>query len=156
MAKFAAFALLALVRVAIAIPAYQSLGGLSQREVDLFIRQNPPVVIPNPPGPLVDDGIRMVNDADHPFIAPGPNDMRGPCPGLNTLASHGYLPRNGIATPGQLVDAIQEGFNLGNNFAKFLVYQGFLINGNPLTNLISIGGKSPLTGPDPPAPAIVG
>ncbi|KIJ46092.1 hypothetical protein M422DRAFT_77770, partial [Sphaerobolus stellatus SS14] len=25
-----------------------------------------------------------------------------------------------------------------------------------LTNLISIGGKSPLTGPDPPAPAIVG
>lgn len=25
-------------------------------------------------------------------------DVRGPCPGLNTLANHGYLPRNGVAT----------------------------------------------------------
>jgi hypothetical protein len=27
--------------------------------------------------------------------APGPGDIRGPCPGLNTLANHGFLPRNG-------------------------------------------------------------
>ena len=25
----------------------------------------------------------------NPHIAPGPNDRRGPCPGLNTLANHG-------------------------------------------------------------------
>lgn len=25
------------------------------------------------------------------WVAPGPNDSRGPCPGLNTLANHGYL-----------------------------------------------------------------
>lgn len=24
--------------------------------------------------------------------APGPNDIRGPCPGLNALANHGYFP----------------------------------------------------------------
>ena len=26
---------------------------------------------------------------------PGPNDIRGPCPGLNALANHGFLPRDG-------------------------------------------------------------
>jgi Peroxidase, family 2 len=30
------------------------------------------------------------------FIAPGPNDKRGPCPGLNAAANHGFLPRSGI------------------------------------------------------------
>lgn len=25
-------------------------------------------------------------------------DVRGLCPGLNTLANHNYLPRNGVAT----------------------------------------------------------
>ncbi|KAK8137878.1 Cloroperoxidase [Apiospora sp. TS-2023a] len=27
---------------------------------------------------------------------PGPGDVRGPCPGLNTLANHGFLPRDGL------------------------------------------------------------
>ncbi|KAF5354419.1 hypothetical protein D9758_010764 [Tetrapyrgos nigripes] len=31
----------------------------------------------------------------HQWKAPGPNDLRGPCPGLNTLANHGFLPRDG-------------------------------------------------------------
>lgn len=34
----------------------------------------------------------------HAFKAPGPNDLRGQCPGLNAAANHGFLPRNGIAT----------------------------------------------------------
>jgi len=25
-------------------------------------------------------------------------DVRGACPGLNALANHGYMPRNGIAS----------------------------------------------------------
>ncbi|KIJ50399.1 hypothetical protein M422DRAFT_245664 [Sphaerobolus stellatus SS14] len=72
----------------------------------------------------------------------GPNDIRGPCPALKTLASHGYLSRSGL--------------NLGNDFGKFLVYQAFLMNGNRLTNLVSIGIKTPETGLDPPKPALVG
>lgn len=28
--------------------------------------------------------------------APGPGDIRGPCPGLNALANHGYFPHNGV------------------------------------------------------------
>ena len=39
------------------------------------------------------------------FQAPGPNDSRGPCPGLNLLANYGYLPRNGYVNFGQVVDA---------------------------------------------------
>ena len=27
-------------------------------------------------------------DTAHAFEAPGPNDIRGPCPGLNTMANH--------------------------------------------------------------------
>ncbi|KAL0571572.1 Aromatic peroxygenase [Marasmius crinis-equi] len=82
--------------------------------------------------------------------------MRGPCPGLNTLASHGYLPRNGIATPAQIINATALGFNMENGIARFVTYAAFLVDGNPITNLMSIGGKSTLTGEDPPEPAIVG
>ena len=45
---------------------------------------------------------------------------------------------------------------MGNDIAVFVTYGAFLVDGNPLTNLLSIGGKSSLTGPDPPQPAIVG
>lgn len=30
-----------------------------------------------------------------PWAAPGPGEIRGPCPGLNTLANHGYIDRTG-------------------------------------------------------------
>ena len=33
---------------------------------------------------------------EHVWVAPGPNDLRGPCPGLNALANHGYFPHSGI------------------------------------------------------------
>lgn len=45
---------------------------------------------------------------------------------------------------------------MGNGLAKFLTYASFLVDGNPITNLVSIGGKSKLTGEDPPKPAIIG
>ena len=48
------------------------------------------------------------------------------------------------------------GFNMGNDLAVFLTYAAMLVDGNQITNLLSIGGKSSKTGPDPPKPAIVG
>ena len=42
-----------------------------------------------PPGPLQDTSAKLVNDENHPWKPLEPGDMRGPCPGLNTLASHG-------------------------------------------------------------------
>ncbi|KIJ22802.1 hypothetical protein M422DRAFT_39919 [Sphaerobolus stellatus SS14] len=158
MVKFVTFLLLTIVRLAVAFPAYDSIAGLSEREINKYITRNGVAEIPNPPLPLPkgQDGLKLVNDPAHPFIAAGPNDIRGPCPALNTLASHGYLPRNGVARPDQIITAVMEGLNLGNDFAKFLCYQAFLMNGNPLTNLMSIGMKTPLTGQDPPKPALVG
>jgi len=35
---------------------------------------------------------------EHEFQPPNfkNGDQRGPCPGLNALANHGYIPRNGV------------------------------------------------------------
>lgn len=41
-------------------------------------------------------------------------------------------------------------------FGSFVTWAAFLVDGNLLTNLVSLGPKSNETGPDPPAPAIVG
>ncbi|KAJ7252257.1 Chloroperoxidase [Mycena rebaudengoi] len=100
-----------------------------------------------------DTGLKKIPDAAHPFIAPGPNDQRGPCPGMNTLANHGYIPRNGIATFEQITLAQVEAFNLEINFAAFLVAANMLMRGNPFVNKISIGGVSPLV---PPLPGHIG
>ncbi|KAH6905861.1 Chloroperoxidase, partial [Coprinopsis sp. MPI-PUGE-AT-0042] len=119
-----------------------------------------------PPGPAF-TGAKLVHDAAHPFIAPGPGDQRGPCPGLNTLANHGnrarlmyddiqYIPRNGVATPEQIIIGAQEGLNMAPSAARGATYSGHILNGNLEYDLLSIGGKTPLTGPDPPAPAQVG
>lgn len=157
MARFAALLSLILAANTLALPQYESLAGLSERELeDILPRLN--IVKPQPPpGPLSDTSAKLVNDKAHPWrpLIPG-IDIRGPCPGLNTLASHGYLPRNGVATPAQIVNAVQEGFNMGNDLAVFVTYAAFLVDGNPLTNLMSIGGKTIFTGIDPPKPAIVG
>ena len=72
-----------------AFPAYESLAGLSVEERNLIIstlhsRQAEP-----PPGPLNDTSAKLVNDEGHPWKPLRPGDIRGPCPGLNTLASHG-------------------------------------------------------------------
>ncbi|EEB97921.1 hypothetical protein MPER_02663, partial [Moniliophthora perniciosa FA553] len=54
--------------------------------------------------------------SQHSLQAPGPDDARGPCPGLNTLANHGFLPRDGknITIPIVLQGAV-DGFNVQND-----------------------------------------
>ncbi|KAF8801693.1 Cloroperoxidase [Phlegmacium glaucopus] len=152
------FAVVALVcaSVVLSFPSHGSLAGLSPEELERIIPTLEPRAAEPPPGPLRDTSAKLVNDEEHPWEPLQPGDIRGPCPGLNTLASHGWLPRNGIATPAQIVNAVQEGFNMDNDFAVFVTYAAFLVDGNLVTNLVSIGGKSPQTGPDPPQPAIVG
>ncbi|KAJ6551184.1 Cloroperoxidase [Mycena capillaripes] len=66
---------------------------------------------------------------NHQWIAPTATDVRSPCPGLNTLANHGYLPRNGrnISIPTILQAAFDE-FNIGPDLiiqaAKFGLLSG--------------------------------
>lgn len=42
-----------------------------------------------------------------------------------------------------------------NNLAIFTCYSAFLVNGNLVTDKLSIGQKTAKTGPDPPKPATV-
>ncbi|KAI1332916.1 Cloroperoxidase [Xylariaceae sp. FL0255] len=50
-----------------------------------------------------------------------PSDTRGVCPMLNTLANHGYLPRNGRnISKNQTVDALHSALNLAPSFGEFL------------------------------------
>ncbi|KAJ6492201.1 Cloroperoxidase, partial [Mycena sanguinolenta] len=53
-------------------------------------------------------------DSNHQWIAPTATDVRSPCPGLNTLANHGYLPRSGmnLSIP-MMLQAALDGFNVG-------------------------------------------
>jgi hypothetical protein len=79
--------------VLIAIPFVHSflaqqwftLAGLTQEQLNDIIPKLHVAPPENPPGPLNDTSAKLVDDRDHPWIPPAPNDMRGPCPGLNTL-----------------------------------------------------------------------
>lgn len=51
-------------------------------------------------------------DGEHAFVAPGPNDQRGPCAGLNAAANHGYLPHDGVATYETVQTGLWEAFGL--------------------------------------------
>lgn len=45
---------------------------------------------------------------------------------------------------------------MGNDLATLVTFGAHLVDGNQLTNLLSIGGKTSATGAAPAAPAIVG
>ncbi|KAH8885374.1 putative chloroperoxidase [Thozetella sp. PMI_491] len=56
----------------------------------------------------------------------GPTDSRSPCPGLNTLANHGFLPHDGRnITISQFVDAISKGFGFDDSVGQFLATTAF-------------------------------
>ncbi|KAI0310618.1 Chloroperoxidase [Amylostereum chailletii] len=64
----------------------------------------------------------------HQYIPPTSQDSRCPCPALNTLANHGYLPRSGRnITPSALASALHLAFGLTHALAYFLAYVGFFI-----------------------------
>jgi hypothetical protein len=48
----------------------------------------------------------------HAFVEAGPNDLRGPCPGLNALANHNYIPHHGVVSVEQAILASNEGTSL--------------------------------------------
>ena len=89
---FIGFSALTFVSVVTGFPAYGSLAGLSIEERDLIISSLQVRQAGPPPGPLNDTSAKLVNDKDHPWEPLQPGDIRGPCPGLNTLASHGVSP----------------------------------------------------------------
>jgi len=62
------------------------------------------------------------------------------CPGLNAAANHNFLPRDGIATFAELVDAQQNVYNVGYDLATLLAALGLtLTDGDLVTEKLSIG-----------------
>ena len=52
------------------------------------------------------------------YAAPGPGDVRSPCPGLNTLANHGFIHRDGRnMTVPHLINGLDAGLNMGVDFS---------------------------------------
>lgn len=79
----------------------------------------------------------------HQFIAPKPSDRRGPCPGLNAAANHGYLPRSGVMTTGQTIRGLGQAFGMGADLAAGLAVLGIVLEGDPIAGTWSIGGPYP-------------
>lgn len=85
-----------------AVAAFPGMGGLRERQSipTLPLSQNE-----GNSGPIDsltfdpnDQYVDVTPGSEHEFQSPGPNDKRGPCPGLNAAANHGFLPRSGITT----------------------------------------------------------
>ena len=109
---------------------------------DMDKRQNPPLLIPTV-------GKKLIPDANHPFQAPSATAQRGPCPGLNLMANHGYLNREGITSFQELAYAQQEVMGWAVDLATFLAAIAIALDGNPITNKVSIGGPDKRVGTIP-------
>lgn len=101
----------------------------------------------------------------HQYQDPGPNDKRGPCPGLNAAANHDFLPRNGrpniqqskpplLIYPSLLhfspkrsrlmnliaVNGLAAAYGFGHEFAAALAVIAIALTGDPIGQRWSIGG----------------
>ncbi|KAJ3721324.1 Chloroperoxidase [Lentinula guzmanii] len=91
---------------------------------------------------------RVSTTGQHAFAPPGPGDFRGPCPGLNAMANHGYIPRKGIATIEEFVQGTYKVFGMGEDLAFLLSTYGAVIDGGMLPLSFSIGtGEDSILGP---------
>jgi len=62
----------------------------------------------------------------HEYQAPGPGDLRSPCPFLNTLANHGYVNRDGrYISWSAAAKGIHEGYNFTWFQSYFIASAGF-------------------------------
>ncbi|KAL1631274.1 putative Chloroperoxidase [Diplodia seriata] len=71
-------------------------------------------------------------DSVHYWAPGGPNDFRGPCPMMNTLANHGFLPRDGRnITKANAIRALGDGLNFDAALATIMWEQAIIANPEP-------------------------
>ena len=90
-------------------------------------------------------GLKKFPEVAYPYQDPQPSDQRGPCPGLNTMANHGYINRNGITTIAQSIAAAAQVFNMGADLSAFLAGGSVLFAGDIPSMTYSIGGADART-----------
>ncbi|WYZ43363.1 hypothetical protein EsH8_VI_001062 [Colletotrichum jinshuiense] len=62
----------------------------------------------------------------------GPDDFRGPCPMMNTLANHGFLPHDGRnLTQENVVKGLQEGLNFNTSLGTLMFQMALIANPEP-------------------------
>jgi hypothetical protein len=73
------------------------------------------------------------------YQKPQSGDLRSPCPGLNILANHGHLPRNGRGyTREMITTAFKEVYNIGEDIAKFLLDETFAMGLNDTESTLTL------------------
>ncbi|PIB02567.1 Aromatic peroxygenase [Cercospora beticola] len=77
------------------------------------------------------------------YASPRPDQIRGPCPGLNAAANHGYLPRAGYMTIIETIDGLKAAYGMGVDLAGFLAAYAVIVDGDPILGTWSIGGPQP-------------
>ncbi|RDW73919.1 hypothetical protein BP5796_07361 [Coleophoma crateriformis] len=66
------------------------------------------------------------------WAAAGPDDFRGPCPMMNTLANHGFLPHDGRnITKANAIHALGAGLNFDATLAGIMWDQAIIANTEP-------------------------
>ncbi|KAI7541530.1 Cloroperoxidase [Hortaea werneckii] len=95
-------------------------------------------------------------DTAHYYTPPGPNDIRGPCPGINTAANHNFVSHDGITTFEELVDMQQNVYGVGYDLSVLLAVLGVGLDGDPISGKLSIGcdASSRTTSPGLPGPEL--
>lgn len=94
--------------------------------------------------PTFDEKDQLVSvSGENVWKAPGTGDIRGPCPGLNAAANHGYLPRDGIASIEETVSGLGAAYNLGPVISAVLAAYAIATTGNLVQGVWSIGGPLP-------------
>ncbi|KAK1983603.1 Chloroperoxidase [Colletotrichum cereale] len=62
----------------------------------------------------------------------GPNNVRGPCPKMNTLANHGFLPHDDRnLTRENVVKGLQEGLNFDTSLGELMFKMAIVANPEP-------------------------
>ena len=81
---------------------------------------------------------------EYAFVPPDftAGDVRGPCPGLNAAANHGYIPHNGVGTITDFMNGMNAAYGMGLDLGNFLGVYGAVFDGN--LQAYSIGGPTPL------------
>ncbi|EAW24610.1 peroxidase family protein [Aspergillus fischeri NRRL 181] len=79
----------------------------------------------------------------HAFQPPRKGDQRGPCPALNALANHAYIPRSGVVSFAEVIAAVNNVYGMGVDLTTILALMGLVWTGNPLALVpsFSIGGR---------------
>lgn len=123
------------------VSAFPSFPAGELKKFNLEKREHDPLTNPLDPHPGFDPQKQLVSiKGKHKFIAPGPDDARGPCPGLNAMANHGYLPRNGVGSIEDFVKGCYDAFGMGKDLGSFLGIYGAVFDGN--LESYSIGGPT--------------